>query len=80
MFIFDSGGIWEYTGELRDGAMHFERSVAATPNTPAGVQRMTFFPIAKDSVRQYIQSSADGGKTWTVDFDGMYVRTTAPTR
>jgi uncharacterized protein YndB with AHSA1/START domain len=80
VFIFDSGGIWEYTGELRDGAMHFERSVAATPNTPAGVQRMTFFPIAKDSVRQYIQSSADGGKTWTVDFDGMYVRTTAPTR
>ena len=80
VFIFDSGDVWDYTGELRDGAMHFERSLAATPNTPAGVQRMTFFPVAKDSVRQYIQSSRDGGTTWTVDFDGMYVRTAPASR
>ena len=80
VFIFDTGGIWEYTGEWRDGAMRFERPVAATPNAPASVQRMTFFPIARDSVRQFIQSSADGGKTWTVDFDGMYVRTAPSTR
>ena len=78
LFIFDTGVIWEYTGELRDGAMHFERSIPATPNAPAAVQRMTFFPIARDSVRQLIQSSTDGGKTWTVGFDGMYVRASSP--
>jgi uncharacterized protein YndB with AHSA1/START domain len=80
VFIFDTGDVWDYTGELRDRAMQFDRSVAATPNTPAATQRMTFFPIAKDSVRQLIQSSTDGGKTWTVDFDGMYVRATPTPR
>jgi hypothetical protein len=74
VFIFDSGGVWDFTGELRDGAMQFERPIPAAGNTPAGVQRMTYFPIAKDSVRQYIESSTDGGKTWVPGFDGMYVR------
>lgn len=74
VFIFDTGGVWEYTGELRDGAMRFERPLPATGTTPAGIQRMTYFPIAKDSVRQLIENSMDGGKSWTPSFDGMYVR------
>jgi len=80
VFIFDSGGVWEFTGGLHDGAMQFERSIPATSSAPASVQRMTYFLIAKDSVRQYIESTTDGGKTWTPGFDGMYVRKPAGTR
>jgi len=72
--VFDNGGVWEFTGEMHDGAMRFERSLPSSGNGPAGVQRMTFFPVAKDSVRQYIESSTDGGKTWTPSFYSMYVR------
>lgn len=80
IFIFDNGGTWDFTGELHDGAMRFERPLPAVGNTPAGIQRMTYFPIAKDSVRQYIESTTDGGKTWTPGFDGMYVRKPAGAR
>jgi uncharacterized protein YndB with AHSA1/START domain len=74
VFIFDGGAVWEYTGELQGGVMQFERPLPATANTPAGIERMSYFPIAKDSVRQLIEHSTDGGKAWTAVFDGMYVR------
>jgi len=38
------------------------------------LNRITWTPVAADSVRQLWETSADDGKTWTVAFDGMYVR------
>ncbi|HEX4235192.1 MAG TPA: hypothetical protein VH041_12905 [Caldimonas sp.] len=37
-------------------------------------QRITWTPAADGSVRQLWESSLDGGTTWTVLFDGHYVR------
>jgi hypothetical protein len=37
-------------------------------------QRMTFFPLGPDKVRQFGESSDDEGKTWKVSFDLTYVR------
>ena len=37
-------------------------------------QRITWTPNDDGSVRQFWESSADAGKTWTVLFDGKYVR------
>lgn len=38
------------------------------------LQKLTFFPISKDTVRQLFETSADSGKTWQLGFDGRYVR------
>lgn len=36
--------------------------------------RITWTPNADGTVRQFWESSADGGATWTVAFDGLYRR------
>ena len=38
------------------------------------LNRITWTPVAADSVRQLWETSADDGQTWTVAFHGMYVR------
>ena len=51
---------------------------AVTPGTtdPSKTvqQRITWTPAPDGSVRQLWESSPDGGRTWTVVFDGRYVR------
>jgi tetratricopeptide (TPR) repeat protein len=74
LFIFDNGGVMDFTGGPHDGTMRFETSAPATATSPAAITRMTYFPIAKDTVRQLFQRSTDGGKTWSAGFDGFYVR------
>ena len=37
-------------------------------------QRITWTPNADATVRQLWETSEDGGKTWSVAFDGRYVR------
>ena len=37
-------------------------------------QRMTFFPLAPDKVRQFGEVSKDDGKTWTTSYDLTYIR------
>jgi len=42
---------------------------------PAGpIQRIAWSVNDDGSVRQLWESTADGGVTWTVQFDGKYVR------
>jgi hypothetical protein len=41
-------------------------------------QKLTFFNVAPDTVRQLFDASTDGGKTWTATFDGRYVRRKSP--
>lgn len=36
--------------------------------------RITWTPLAGDQVRQVWETSTDGGKSWTVAFDGLYTR------
>ena len=57
-------------GGIRDGAM----VLSSHPDTlPAiGLTRATWRPLPDGRVRQTFESSSDGGKTWTVSFDGFY--------
>jgi hypothetical protein len=57
-------------GGIRDGAM----VLTSHPETlPAiGQTRVTFRPLPDGGVRQTFEGSTDGGKTWTVSFDGFY--------
>jgi len=57
-------------GGIHDGAM----VLASHPDTlPAiGLTRATWRLLPDGRVRQTFESSTDGGKTWTVSFDGFY--------
>jgi len=70
----DTGGLrLELMGGLVDGKMVLE---GETPPGAAGApprkNRITWSPEAEGRVRQHWQTSADGGKTYTTAFDGMY--------
>lgn len=73
IWMADSGGPLDYTGGFRDGAMRFVGwNLDAKGNRLE--QKLTFFAIAPDTVRQLFEQSSDGGKTWKSTFDGRYVR------
>ena len=62
-----------YVGNIEGPNMVF----LADGFNPAGQpqkQRMTFFPLSPDKVRQFGETSDDEGKTWRVSFDLTYVR------
>jgi hypothetical protein len=71
LWIGPGGGALKLEGELRDGAMRYN---GTTPRQggPATEERLTFTPLENRAVRQHWEQSADGGKTWTVVFDGVY--------
>lgn len=74
LWIDRSGSTLDYTrGELRDGAMRFEGETRG-PQGQRVLQRLTFFHIHADTVRQLFETSADSGRTWTPGFDGRYLR------
>ena len=66
-YVDSSGNNSEWSGKLEDGKMVFITH-------SGGLQRMTYSKEGPDRVRQLIESSTDDGKTWSVGFDGMYVR------
>jgi hypothetical protein len=69
----DGGGVLDYTGDFVDGAMRFQ-GVTLDAKGNRTLQKLTFFPISPDSVRQLFETSTDEGKSWKSGFDGMYVR------
>ena len=73
VWVADGGGSLDYAGEFKDGAMRFEGWTLA-PNGARILQKLTFFPIHRDTVRQLFETSADSGRTWQPGFDGRYVR------
>lgn len=73
-WVDTAGGLHEYWGELKDGNMVYEGMIAPTPGKPPQQTRMTFFNLGPDKVRQLVEHSTDGGKTWQVRFDIAYAR------
>ncbi len=67
-----AGGARLLTGSLQAGKMvmttEFDRNGTKVTN------RMTYSKEGPDRVRQFIETSIDGGKTWSAGYDGMYVR------
>ena len=57
-------------GGMRDGAMVLVSHPDTLPSI--GLARATWRPLPDGGVRQTFESSTDGGKTWTVSFDGFY--------
>ncbi len=72
-WVGSGGGVLHLSGEYKDGAMRYEGATIAR-NGSKTLERLTFFNLGPDRVRQFWEQSTDGGKTWSVAFDGMYVR------
>ncbi|HEX7288510.1 MAG TPA: hypothetical protein VF532_20165 [Candidatus Angelobacter sp.] len=72
-WVDTSGRVTVYTGELVDGEMHY-LAEAGTQNGMQISRKMTFSKLGSDKVRQLGEMSTDGGKTWTVAYDLIYVR------
>jgi tetratricopeptide (TPR) repeat protein len=60
-------------GEYKDGAMRFtNETINAKGQKQLG--RFIFYNIDKDTVRQYLETSTDGGTTFTPVYDFTYIR------
>ena len=72
LWVDKNGTSLDLRGGLKDGSM----VLAGETPAPKGPQkeRITWTPRADGSVRQVWEQSADGGKTWTVAFDGIYTK------
>ena len=71
-WIGNTGGVLELAGGLIDGRM-----VLAGEHMVRGArlnERITWTPNANGTVRQLWEQSTDGGKTWTVAFNGLYTK------
>jgi hypothetical protein len=72
----DAGNVWKTDGGLVNGQMVLSRAAPALRNAAILVQhRWTWSKLDGNHVRQLYEFSRDSGKTWTVAFDGRYVRT-----
>jgi hypothetical protein len=71
-WVDSTGGFLLLDGAFAEGRM----TLAGDMHTRRGLlrHRITFTPEPDGRVRQFWDTSADGGKTWTVSFDGQYVR------
>jgi tetratricopeptide (TPR) repeat protein len=72
-WVGSRGWIQMYVGEFRDGALRYEGENAARDGTKS-LERLTFFDLGPDRVRQLHEQSKDDGSTWSVTYDFTYLR------
>lgn len=80
VWVGSTGTVVRYEGALRDGAMRFQGRTVAADGT-VSLSRATLEPVGEGEarrVRQRVERSSDGGTTWTLYFDGVYVPASAP--
>jgi tetratricopeptide (TPR) repeat protein len=73
VWIAADGGSLDYEGHFSDGAMRFSGWTLGADGKRV-LQKLTFFAIAADTVRQLFEASEDAGATWKSTFDGRYTR------
>lgn len=76
-WVDDGGAVTHYAGEWKEGAMHL---AGESRSAKGGRQlaRGTWTPRPDGSVRQLLETSPDGGKSWRVGFDGVYLKKGSP--
>lgn len=72
-WLGSGGGVLNLAGTFDGHALTLQGTTAG-PGGAIVQQRISFTPNADGSVRQLWEMSRDAGKTWTVSFDGKYVR------
>lgn len=73
VWVSDMATVLDYRhGEYRDGAMRFE-GITIGEDGDTTLQKLLFFDVSPDTVRQVMESSTDG-EGWSTDWVGIYVR------
>jgi hypothetical protein len=72
-WVDDQGLLLQLDGGLTDGRMILSGETIDSAGRRIR-QRITWERVDRDKVRQLWESSADGGRTWTIAFDGIYSR------
>lgn len=72
-WVDDEGLLLQLDGGLTDGKMILSGETIDSAGRRIR-QRITWERLDRDQVRQLWESSADGGRTWTIAFDGIYRR------
>lgn len=67
-YIGSTGQVHQYTGNRAGDSMLMQAQLGDR------TLRMRYTPQGPDQVRQFIEESTDGGKTWYPWFDGIYKR------
>jgi tetratricopeptide (TPR) repeat protein len=68
------GSVYLEGGLNEDGAMEMTDKDLPISAAARSINRVTWTPNEDGSVRQYWEFSSDGGETWSVSFDGLYVK------
>ena len=68
-----------FEGKLVDGNMVYYSYDHVKDNSNPYLERLTFFNLGPDKVRQFDERTTDQGKTWTVGYDLTYTRKTDST-
>jgi hypothetical protein len=71
-YVDTTGASRDWFGRLEGESMVF--FLRPDANGGNAVQRMTYTKEGPDRVRQTIEVSSDGEKTWNIAFDGLYIR------
>lgn len=67
-----AGNVSEFSGTVRDGAMHYEGETHRQGRRV--LRKMRVSKEEPDRVRQYSEQSDDDGRTWRVAYDFVYLR------
>ena len=73
LWVDNQGTFLYLTGAFADERMVLEGTAPGPDGTPQQ-QRLTFFRNADGTVRQLWETSKNQGRTWSVAFDGLYVK------
>lgn len=72
-WIDNSGSYVEFVGHFADGQLVYEAD-SSNPDGTKVHRKMTFVKLTNDRVRQFSVQTADGGKTWTPEYDLLYIK------
>jgi hypothetical protein len=73
-WVDDRGRLLQLDGGMRDGRMVLTGETIDSSGKRTE-HRIAWERVGKDQVRQLWETSADGGRSWAVAFDGLYRRT-----
>lgn len=79
VWVDPTGNVLEMEGVFERGALRFEGTMTPIAG-PASKHKTTLTPLPDGRVRQFIQTSSDGGQTFVAGFDAIYVPKGQPLR
>ena len=73
VWVSSTGAVLDLAGNYENGRLLY-KGVGRRPDGAEVLHELAFSANPDGTVRQHWQVSADGGKTWTVTWDGLYVK------